>query len=441
MSTLDLLRQLIRNQCVNDGTRESGHEVRSVETLVDYLGERGTVVEPAPGRQSVVYRIEGENPEAPALLLLPHLDVVPVNADGWEVDPFAAEISDGFVWGRGAIDMLNLTAAMVEIFGEYLRGEARIPGDLILAAVADEEAAGFLGAKYLTEERLDLVEAPFVLTEVGYPSLPGREGPLYPVTVGEKGPAWTRVRSRGTPGHGSTPFLTDNALAPLAIALAGLFDAECPVVMTDEWRLLVEALHLDQKTAERLLDPDRIDEALSDISIDDPGLARYFHAVTHMTISPNVVRAGIKSNMIPDHAEAEVDVRVLPGMDRELVDGVLRKLMGPSGGDLELIPMADFPSIFSPRENPLWEAIGDAVEEQTGSRNVQPVVTSATTDARFLRRRGAIAYGVGLYDDRMSFAEFLTLFHGHNERVSVNSVERTTDLLRSVIRRFGERSG
>jgi acetylornithine deacetylase/succinyl-diaminopimelate desuccinylase-like protein len=159
-----------------------------------------------------------------------------------------------------------------------------------------------------------------------------------------------------------------------------------------------------------------------------------------MTISPNVLRAGIKSNMIPDHAEAEVDVRVLPGMDRELVDGVLRKLMGSAGDELELIPMADFPSIFSSRENPLWEAIGDAVEEQTGSRNLQPVVTSATTDARFLRRRGSIAYGVGLYDDRMSFAEFLTLFHGHNERVSVNAVDRTTDLLRSVIRGFGERS-
>ncbi|MGH8958165.1 MAG: M20/M25/M40 family metallo-hydrolase, partial [Acidimicrobiia bacterium] len=104
------MRQLIRNRCVNDGTRESGQEVKSVETVAEYLGERGTVVEPAPGRQSVVYRIPGNNPDAPALLLLPHLDVVPVNPDGWDVDPFGAEVSDGFVWGRGAIDMLNLTA-------------------------------------------------------------------------------------------------------------------------------------------------------------------------------------------------------------------------------------------------------------------------------------------------------------------------------------------
>lgn len=441
MTTLELLRQLIRNRCINDGNPESGQEVRSVETLADYLGERGTVTEPAPGRQSVIYRIPGTDSEAPDLLLLPHLDVVPVNPAGWEVDPFEAEISDGFVWGRGAIDMLNVTAAMVTIFGEHLRGErSRLPGDLILAAVADEEAAGGLGARYLVEEHLELIDAPFVLTEVGYPALSGIEGPLYPVTVGEKGPFWTKVRSRGTPGHGSVPFLSDNALASITTALAQLFDADSPVNLTEEWTSLVSGLGLEAPLAAGLLDPNQIDGALADLAVDDPGLARYFHAVTHMTISPNVLRSGIKANMIPDQAEAEIDVRTLPGMDRSTVDDVLRKLMGPPGEELELVPMADFPSIFSGRDNRLWEAIGDAFLEHTGQRNLQPVITPATTDARFLRRRGAVAYGVGLYDDRLSFNEFLTLFHGHNERVSVDSVDKTTDLLRSVVDRFGELS-
>jgi acetylornithine deacetylase/succinyl-diaminopimelate desuccinylase-like protein len=226
-------------------------------------------------------------------------------------------------------------------------------------------------------------------------------------------------------------------LAPIVTALARLFGAESPVAITEEWRSLVSELDLDPELTARLLDPDQLDGALADLAVDDPGLARYFHAVTHMTISPNVLRAGIKSNMIPDQAEAEVDVRVLPGMDRPLVDGVLRKLMGSAGDELELLPMADFPSIFSARDNPLWEAIGDAIFEHTGSRRLQPVVASASTDARFLRQRGAIAYGVGLHDDRISFAEFLTLFHGHNERVSITSLELTTALLRSVIRAFG----
>ena len=439
MSTLDLLQELIRNRCVNDGTPESGQEVRSVNTLADYLGEKGTVVEPVPGRQSVVYRIPGSDPAAPALLLLPHLDVVPVNPSGWEVDPFAAEISDGFVWGRGAIDMLNITAAMVSLFREYLAGDRTpLPGDLILAAVADEEAAGFLGARHLVEEHPGLIEAPFVLTEVGYPALPGKKGPLYPVTVGEKGPMWTRVRAHGTPGHGSAPFLSQNALAPVTAALSPLFGAESPVAISEEWESLVEAWGFERELAARLLDPDQIDGALSDLAVDDPLIARYFHAITHLTISPNVLRAGIKANMIPDYAEAEIDVRALPGMDRASVDEVLRKLMGAPADELEFVPMADFPSIFSPRDNPLWQAIVDAFEDHTGMRDLQPVITPATTDARFLRRRGSVAYGVGLYDDRISFPEFLSLFHGHNERVSIVSIEKTTDLLRSVIGRFGE---
>lgn len=435
---VDLLSEFIRNQCVNDGTPESGQEVRSVSTIADFLGARGEIVEPKPGRQSVVYRVPGSNPESPALLLLPHLDVVPANPTGWQVDPFAAEISDGFLWGRGAIDMLNLTAAMVVVFGEYWRRDRPpLAGDLILAAVADEEAAGGLGAKHLVEERFELVDAPFVLTEVGYPALSSPRGPLYPVTVGEKGPFWTRVKSTGTPGHGSAPFGTDNALEALVAGVSRLFDAESPVTMTEEWLSLVDALGLDPDLTARLRDPEQIDNALADLAVDDPLLARYFHAITHLTISPNVVRGGIKANMIPDLATADIDVRALPGTDRAAVDGLLRKLMGSPADRLEFEPMADHPSYFSGRDNPLWAAVAAGFSDQTGSDRLQPVTTSATTDARFFRSRGAVAYGIGLYDDRMSFTEFLSLFHGHNERVSVNSLQMTVDLLRSVLDHFG----
>lgn len=438
MSSLELLRELIRNQCVNDGTPESGHEYRSVDTIAQYLGQSGNVYQAVERRPSVVYRVPGQDRDAPALLLLPHLDVVPVNRTGWSIDPFGAEISDGFVWGRGAIDMLNVTAAMVQVFAEYLNGQVDpLPGDLILAAVADEEAAGKLGARYLVSEHLPAIDAPFVLTEIAYPSLPGRNGPLYPVTVGEKGPMWTKVRAQGTPGHGSTPFLSDNALAPVAKAAAALFDAETPVVLTEEWRLLVAGLDLDPGLAERLLDPDQLDLALSELAIDDPGLARYFHAVTHLTVSPNLLRAGVKANVIPDQAELEVDLRAMPGMDRALVDGVLRKLIGAPADRLDLVPVADFPAIYSGRANTLWEAIESAIASKTGSRDLLPVVTPAATDARFLRQRGSIAYGVGLFDDRMSFTEFLTLFHGHDERVSVDSFEKTEQLLRGVVGEFG----
>jgi acetylornithine deacetylase/succinyl-diaminopimelate desuccinylase-like protein len=440
-AVVSLLQELIRNRCVNDGTRESGHEYRSVGTLADFFGQTGTVVEPAPGRQSVVYRVPGADPQAPALLLLPHLDVVPVNVSGWSVDPFAAEISDGFVWGRGAVDMLNVTAAMAVVFRKYLNGEhPQLPGDLIFAAVADEEAAGGLGARYLVDEHYDLVEAGYVLTEVAYPAIPTPSGPLHPVVAGEKGPFWSKLRSTGTPGHGSGPYQADNALEPMVGALSGLFATPSPVAITDQWRRFVAALELAGDLGERLTDPDQVDGAIDEVAVSDPRLARYFHSATHLTVSPNTLRAGMKANMIPDKAEAEIDLRALPGMDRTFVDSHLRKAMGRDGDGIEILPLSDFEASMSGAADPLWQAIEESLWEETSVRRAVPILMPGATDARFFRVRGASAYGVGLFDERVSFSEFLSLFHGHDERVSVRSVERTTDLIERVVAHFGELS-
>jgi acetylornithine deacetylase/succinyl-diaminopimelate desuccinylase-like protein len=442
LDPIPLLQELIRNRCENDGTAESGHEHRSVATLEDLFAVKGEVVEPSPGRQSVIYRIPGRLQGAPSLLLLPHLDVVPVNRGGWSIDPFAAEIADGFVWGRGAVDMLNVTAAMAVVFAEYFKGNlGPLPGDLVLAAVADEEAAGGLGARYLVEQCPDLVATDFVLTEVAYPSLETSSGPAYPISVGEKGPFWSRLIARGIPGHGSAPYLADNALEPLARAITGLFETPTPVEITPEWVGIVQALDLAGDLGGRLIDPNRIDDALTEIAVMDPGMARYFHAVTHLTVSPNTLAAGIKANVIADYAEAEVDVRGLPGMNREFVDDHLRKAMGQDADRIEIVPMSDHVANVSDRRDPLWTAIEDSLEELTGERRALPILMPVTTDARFFRARGKAAYGVGLFDDKMGFSEFLSLFHGNDERVSVESVRRTTDLLARVVARFGELTG
>lgn len=439
--TIELLQQLIRNACVNDGTESSGQEARSVATLAEYLGAPGEIYEPVPGRQSVVYRVAGHDPAAPSLALLPHLDVVPVNPSGWSVDPFAAEISDGFVWGRGAVDMLNLTAAMATVFRPYLTGEKRLPGDLVFAAVADEENSGILGAKFLVENHWEAVRADYLLTEVAYPAVPTPSGAVFPVSVGEKGPFWTTLSASGTPGHGSSPYGSDNALHPIVEALHGLFTTPMPVAITDEWREFVGGLELDPDLGAALVDADRIDDAIDRLAVEDPTFARYVHAATHLTVSPNKVDGGVKANVIPDRATAEVDLRALPGMDREFVDQHLRKAMGSAGDRVELIPMSDHDPSSSPRGNPLWDAIVDGIEVHTGTRRVVPALMTVATDARYFRHRGTIAYGVGLFDERLSFGDFLSLFHGNDERVSVDSVVRTAGLLETVIERFGSRPG
>jgi acetylornithine deacetylase/succinyl-diaminopimelate desuccinylase-like protein len=434
---ITLLQQLIRNACVNDGTPASGQEHRSVATLQEFFGVEGQVFEPAPGRQSLVYRVAGENPDAPALALVPHIDVVPVDPAGWSVDPFAAEIIDGFVYGRGAVDMLNVTAAMAAAARPYVTGESTPQGDLIFIAAADEEAGGIFGAKALADDHWDLVGAEFVLTEVAYPALEHSDLPVVPVSVGEKGGYWSSLRSKGFPGHGSAPYRSDNALQKIVEALKGIFDTPMPVEIIPEWEEFVAALALDPEVREALTDPDQVDRAIDDLAITDPLFARYAHALTHLTISPNMLEAGVKVNVIPDSASALVDIRSLPGMDRHFVESHLHKAMGQASDDIDIGPVGyDLGATVSPIGNALWEAIARGVEDLEGHRNLLPTLMTVGTDARFWRAKGSVGYGVGLFDDRMTFSQMLALFHGHDERVSVDSVEKTTALYQRVFTHF-----
>jgi acetylornithine deacetylase/succinyl-diaminopimelate desuccinylase-like protein len=186
----DLLQHMIRNACVNDGTIASGNEVRSADLLTSYLEGDGLDIErydAAPGRTSLVTRIEGSDPEAPTLLLMGHTDVVPVNEDGWRHDPFGGELIDGEVWGRGAVDMLNLTASMAVATKRLARGGFRPRGTLVYLAVADEEALGSLGAGHLVEHEADAIRADYVVTESGGIPIPSPTGLKLPVIVAEKG--------------------------------------------------------------------------------------------------------------------------------------------------------------------------------------------------------------------------------------------------------------
>lgn len=431
MSVVDLLVALIQNACVNDGTPQGGHEQRSVATLADYLGDAGLVFEPEPGRQSAVYRVPGSG-DGPSLVLLGHLDVVPANPETWTVDPFAGTRRDGFVWGRGAVDMLNQTSSMAAVFRRYLVGELEpLAGDLIFAAVADEEAGGTYGVQHILDEAPEALDGDYVLTEIGAPHLPTPAGPGLPVTVAEKGPRWRRLRADGVPGHASQPHRTRSAITPMVRALERLGLGETPVAITPEWRRFADALGLD----EAFVDPDRVDEAIA--GIEEPGFARWVHACTHMTAVPTVVSAGSKANVIADNALAEVDIRVLPGQDEASVDDYFRKALGPDLYDeLDWSDEQGAEANGSPPEGPLWNAIETAHRETVGEGVLIPTLIPVATDARFLRERGAVAYGAAVFDDQVEFGDLLAMFHGNDERVSERSLEMTVDFYGAMIEAF-----
>jgi acetylornithine deacetylase/succinyl-diaminopimelate desuccinylase-like protein len=426
---------MIRNACVNTGLPESGQEHRSVTTLQDFIGVEGQIFEPAPGRQSLVYRIAGTDPDAPSLAMVPHLDVVPADPEGWTQDPFAADMIGGFIYGRGAVDMLNIVAACAHAIRPYVRGEIQPRGDLIFAAVADEEAGGMKGSYRLTRDHWDLVGADFLLTEVAYP-MAGTSQAI-PVSIGEKGSFFARLKTTGIPAHGSSPYGTDNALEKMVHALHNLLAAPSPAEIGDQWTEFVDGIGLTTELSDALKDPDRVDEAIDAIAETDPVFASYVHASTHLTISANQARMGTKANIIADRAKTELDIRALPGMAREAVEDYLRHAMGPAGDAVEIESRSNNPATISPTDTAMWHAIAESVHDLEGHRNLVPTLMPVATDARFWRKRGTAAYGVGLYDGQTNFSDLLSRFHGHDERVSVESVERTAALYERILHHLG----
>ncbi|WOF23189.1 M20/M25/M40 family metallo-hydrolase [Microbacterium betulae] len=427
-----LLQELIRNAAVNDGTPDSGHEIRQVRTLQAFFegsGLEGVVVEPHPGRGNLVIRIAGTDPHAPSLVLLGHTDVVPVEPAGWERDPFGGEIVDGVLWGRGAIDMLDLTAAYAVVTREIARSGFRPRGDLVFAAVADEENGGHYGAGWLTEHLVDLIDADYVLTESG--GAPTGSLPSVGVMVGEKGQAPRTLRVTGVPGHGSAPWGAQSAAVIAAEAVSRIARFRTPTVITPQWRAYADALDLGPTTA-ALQDPERLYEALPATG----ALQGFAHASTHTTISANVIQAGEKLNVIPGEATVRLDIRVLPGVDGDEVDGYIREALGDLLDHIRIEGDQFVESTVSSTDTPLFDVLRKAVRRARPQADLLPMLGAGGTDGRFYRLRGIPSYGFGVLSDRWDYGTFRTLFHGHNERVDLDSIDLTVNALDHVVREF-----
>lgn len=428
----DLLQRLIRNACVNDGTAGSGGEVRSVDLLRDHLAGTGLDVEtyePAEGRGNLVARIEGRDPDAPTLTLVGHLDVVPVNEDHWSRDPFGGELVDGEVWGRGAIDMLNLTASMAVAVRRLAARGWRPDGTLVYAAVADEEASSFHGVRHLARNERDAIASDYVLTESG--GIPTRSpgGLKLPVMVGEKGCYWCRITVTGTAGHGSQPYKTDNALVKAAEVVRRIATHRPEARIGEVWRRYLASMDLPDELTAPLLDPERIDDRLEELPL---GMARMFHACTHTTMSPNIAHGGTKVNVIPDTVTLEVDVRTLPGQTQDEVERILLDAAGDLRDDVTIEAAVFDPATESPIDTPLWDTLQRVSSRfYEGARTV-PMLIVGATDARFYRSIGATAYGFGLFSRAFRYEDYGRMFHGDDERVDVESLRLSTEMWEAV---------
>lgn len=435
-----LLQQLIRNACVNDGTPDSGFESRSADLLLEYLDVPGIqvqVFEPRLGRASLLARIEGTDPSAPSLMLMGHTDVVPADADRWQRDPFGGDLVDGEVWGRGAVDMLSLTASMAVAMRRLALGGFRPRGTLSYLAVADEEAGGTYGAGWLVDNHLDLLRCTYLLTEPGAFRMPwASAGDLkLPVTVAEKGAYWCTLKVAGTPGHGSRPFRTDSALVKAAEVVRRLSEYRPQAHIPEVWRHFVAGMeqsedHSPEHQLDALVDERRVDHLVR--THPDAAWARLAHACTHTTIAPTMMASGVKRNVIPERAEIQLDIRTLPGQQGADVRAMLRDALGELWEAVEVTADWDDPPTTSSLDGPLWAALQQASGKLLPGSSMVPFMAAGMSDARFFRLLGTTAYGFGLYSDRLSFDEFSTMVHGHDERIDQESLALCTQLWPAV---------
>ncbi|HEY6609407.1 MAG TPA: M20/M25/M40 family metallo-hydrolase [Candidatus Limnocylindria bacterium] len=445
------LRDLIRIPSVNPpdggpdvaaGLDPTGGETAAAAYCAEVLGSAGIeseIVELVPGRGSCLARLRASGSATePPLILASHLDVVPVDVESWSRDPFGADLVDGVVWGRGAVDMKNMVAMELEVMLALKRSGLELRRDVIFAAMADEEAGGLHGARGLVETRPDLFAdqdgrmAAAAINEVGGYSMTVGDRRFYTVQVAEKGIIWARLQASGTPGHGSMPH-ADNAAIKLAAAVTALVadQAARPARVIPTVAGFLEALGLGDIARLAEADPAAASDALGR-DVDDPTLRRSIEAMLRDTVTPTVLRAGKKVNVIPGAGEAEVDVRTLPGTDQ---DALLARMSEVVGDDARIEAIATLPAVEWPSDGELVGHMFDAIRRADPEGVPVPMMITPGTDAKALAQLDIPCYGFAPLQLEPDMP-FLSLFHGDDERLPVSALAFGLPVLADVVARF-----
>jgi acetylornithine deacetylase/succinyl-diaminopimelate desuccinylase-like protein len=411
---VELCRDLIRFESVNDGTGRGKGEREAAEHVAGLLAEVGLeprLLESERNRASVVTRIEGEDPTRPALLVHGHLDVVPAEPKEWTYDPFAGEIADGMLWGRGAVDMLDMDAMTLAVVRDRLRTGRKPARDVVLALVADEEAGGVHGAQWLVEQHPGLFEGcTEAISEVGGFSLSVHDDlRLYMIETAQKGMAWMRLTATGTAGHGSM-VNDDNAVTALCEAVARLGRHEFPVHVTRTVRAFLDEVG-DAFGLE--LDPDDMASTVATLG----PLARIVGATLRNTANPTMLDAGYKHNVIPGRASAMVDGRYLPGYADEW-ERELDEVLGP---DVVREYVHYDIALETEFEGALVDAMARCLKAEDPGARAVPYMLSGGTDAKSFSRLGMRCFGFSPLRLPADL-DFSGMFHGVDERVPLDSL-------------------
>jgi acetylornithine deacetylase/succinyl-diaminopimelate desuccinylase-like protein len=426
------LQQLLRI----DTTNPPGNELAAAEYLAGVMRAEGyepLILEAEPQRGNVIARHTGNGNAAP-LLLYAHTDVVPAEADKWTHPPFSGAIADGYVWGRGALDMKSMVVMELMVMLLLKRNGDTLHRDVIFAATADEEDDSDVGAGWLVKHHPQLVRAEYGISESGGYTLHLKQRHYYPIMTAEKGVCWFKIRTRGQPGHGSIRH-SHNAVLALAQAVDRVAVKPLPLHVTHTSREFIQrmAATLDPMTRVKLralLNP--LANRFVESRLPPGELAAGIHAMLHNTVSPSGLKAGNKVNVLPSEAEATLDGRLLPGFDCESFLAEIRPLLGT---DVEIDVQQYAPPLESPIDTPLFRAMETRIRQHDPDGIVIPYMLSGATDAKFFSQLGVQCCGftpMKLEPDE----PFEQLIHAHDERISLNALAFGAQVLYETVRDF-----
>jgi acetylornithine deacetylase/succinyl-diaminopimelate desuccinylase-like protein len=418
----DLLSQLIAINTSNP-THPERPAAEWVAQRLDEAGITSTILESEPGRASVIARITGSNPDRAPLLIHGHLDVVPADAGEWSVDPFAGDIKDDYVWGRGAVDMKDMDAMVLTVIRDWARTGITPERDIVLAFVADEEAGGRLGAHWLVDNHPDyFADCTEAISEVGGFSVTvGDDLRMYVIQTAEKGLAWMKLRAEARPGHGSMVH-KDNAVTELARAVTRIGEHEFPIHLTPTMQTFLQQLG---ELTGIPIDPEDPRAALPRLG----GMARMIGAVLSNTANPTMLNAGYKANVIPSWAEATIDTRFLPGHEQELYDTIDELI----GDQVRREMITHDEAVETTFDGKIVDDMAAAIKAHDARGVLVPYMMSGGTDAKSFAQLGIRNFGFSplLLPPELDFS---SLFHGIDERVPVAALQFGVKVLDRFLR-------